>query len=102
MKLRTDWESKYHNLVERQKEVVTGAIAMCKAWELNVKETVAENDKIRKERDAAVADLYKAKNCINCKFYDEGSNTSLDCLKNIGGEFRCQYEWHGVQPERKE
>ena len=57
---------------------------------------------LERERDQAVKDLARAKDCINCKHASECKTGAHDCYHCHEKEcpcLTCQYEWRGVQKE---
>ena len=58
-------------------------------WKTIAQTTIAENGNLKKELDAAIADLTYLKMCKSCKFR---SHTICPDKSN------CTYEWRGIQP----
>lgn len=55
----------------------------------------AELERTKRERDAAVRDIYSMAACDICKHYDANDNI---CTKPMVESYKC-FEWRGVQAD---
>ena len=64
-----------------------------------IEQLEAENAQLRRERDAAVADLKKDSHCLQCKYHRSNNG---DCIGvSMCGKGRPEWEWRGVVKEDK-
>lgn len=59
---------------------------------------LAENAKLRKERDAAVEDLEKTGSCLSC-VHCNLNDLTCDCLDECALGTESKWEWRGVKGE---
>lgn len=80
----------------------TDALAYIQQLEAQNAELLEKVEKLKTERDAAVADLKKAANekgeCFGCKWYN-GKNCTNKDYKRICSSYDDKWEWRGVQKE---
>ena len=78
------------------------ALALIQQLQAENAEKDARIQQLEAERDAAVADLIRSKDCYTCRYSKECKTGKFDCM---GCEVEecpchyCQYEWRGVQKE---
>lgn len=68
----------------------------CGQWEAENEKLRAELERVKRERDAAIGDIYSG-NANDCDTCLHGCDYNNDCPLETGGE--CKYKWRGLQRE---